>query len=106
MLKNTLNSISDGFKVLASEAKWVFIKSFRLWEIKQMKKRLAEEYQTLGTSFANCHITNTAFDPNTSDNDLTLKQIAFLLEEIKHLEEELATTRSEYVKCRTVKPEA
>ena len=37
MLKNTLKPVTNGFKLLASEGKWVFIKSFRRWEIRQME---------------------------------------------------------------------
>ena len=36
-----------------------------------------------------------------ADNDLTLKQISFLQEEVAHLEQELAATRAEFVKGRT-----
>ncbi len=101
MLKNIIKPVVSGFKLLASEGKWVFIKGFRSWEIRQMEKRLAEEYQNLGKSYVASQAAGTAFDPKASDNDLTLKQINFLLEEIAHLEQELASTRAEYVKSRT-----
>ena len=101
MLKNIAKPVVNGFKLLASEGKWVFIKGFRSWEIRQMEKRLAEEYQNLGKSYAESHTKGAAFDPKASDNDLTLKQISFLQEEIAHLEQELASTRTEYVKSRT-----
>jgi uncharacterized small protein (DUF1192 family) len=101
MLKDTVKPVVTGFKLLASETKWVFIRGFRRWEIRQMEKRLAEEYQNLGKSYAESLAKGEAFDPKTSDNDLTLKQVAFLREELAHLEQELATTRAEYVKGRT-----
>ncbi|MGE4440472.1 MAG: hypothetical protein AB7D27_03175 [Desulfomicrobium sp.] len=101
MLKNIVKPVVNGFKLLASEGKWVFIKGFRRWEIRQMEKRLAEEYQNLGKSYAEIRSKDEAFDPKSSDNDLTLKQISFLREEIAHLEQELASTRAEYVKNRT-----
>lgn len=101
MLKDTLKPVVTGFKLLASEGKWVFIKGFRRWEIKQMEKRLAEEFVNLGRNYAASQAKGEAFDPKMSENDLILKQISFLQEEIAHLEQELAATRSEYVKNRT-----
>jgi hypothetical protein len=106
MLKETLAPVVTGFKVLASEAKWVFIKGFRRWEIRQMEKRLAEEYQNLGKNFAESHAKGDVFDAKASDNDLTLKQISFLREEVAHLEQDLAATRAEYLKARAPKDEA
>ncbi len=100
-----LKPIVDGFKVIVSEAQWVFIKGFRRWEIKQMQKRLAEEYQTLGSSYADCAANNTIFDAKSSENDLTLKQIVFLKEEITHLEKDLSSSREEFVKNRSAKLE-
>lgn len=100
MLTNTLKPVVNGFKLITSETKWVFIKGFRRWEIRQMEKRLAEELLTLGKSYAASQAKGEIFDPKTSDNDLTLKQISFLQEEINHLEHELAATRAEYIKSR------
>ena len=100
MLKDTLKPVVTGFKLLASEGKWVFIKGFRRWEIKQMEKRLAEEFVNLGRNYAASQAKGEEFDPKMSENDLILKQISFLQEEIAHLEQELAATRSEYVKNR------
>lgn len=101
MLKDTVKPVVNGFKLLASEGKWVFIKGFRRWEIRQMEKRLAEEFTNLGKNYAASQAKGDAFDPKASDNDLVLKQISFLQEEIAHLEQELAATRAEYVKNRT-----
>ena len=101
MLNDIVKPVVTGFKLLVSETKWVFIQGFRRWEIRQMEKRLAEEYQNLGKSYAESQAKGEAFDPKTSDNDLTLKQVAFLREELAHLEKELEATRAEYVKGRT-----
>ncbi len=101
MLPDMIKPVTTGFKLLASETRWVFIRSVRRWEIRQMEKRLAEEYQNLGKNFAESRAKGEAFDPGTSDNDLTLKQIAFLREELAHLEQDLEATRLEYVKGRT-----
>ena len=101
MLKDITKPVVNGFKLLASETRWVFIRGLRRWEIRQMEKRLAEEYMNLGKSYAACQANGEAFDPKTSDNDLTLKQISFLQEEVAHLEQDLAATRAEFVKGRT-----
>jgi prefoldin subunit 5 len=101
MLKDSLKPVVNGFKLLASEGKWVFIKGFRRWEIKQMEKRLAEEFVNLGRNYAASQAKGEAFDPKAADNDLILKQISFLQEEVAHLEQELGATRAEYVKNRT-----
>jgi ParB-like chromosome segregation protein Spo0J len=101
MLKDITKPVVNGFKLLASETRWVFIRGLRRWEIRQMEKRLAEEYVNLGKSYAACQAKGEAFDPKASDNDLTLKQISFLQEEVAHLEQELAATRAEFVKGRT-----
>ena len=101
MLNDIVKPVVTGFRLLASETKWVFIRGFRRWEIRQMEKRLAEEYQNLGKSYAESLAQGAAFDPKTSDNDLTLKQISFLREELEHLEKELEATRAEYIKGRT-----
>lgn len=106
MFKKIFAALTDGFKVLASESKWAFVKFFRVWEIRQIKKRLAEECQILGKAYFESHTKNEAFDPASSENDLTLKQIEFLLAEISHLEKELVNTRSEYIKSRIAKQEA
>lgn len=100
MLSDILKPVINGFKLLASEGKWVFIRGFRGWEIRQMEKRLAEEYQNLGKSYTESQAKDEAFDPKSSENDLTLRQISFLRDEIAHLEQELASTRAEYVKSR------
>ena len=101
MLADMIKPVTTGMKLLASESKCVFIRGFRRWEIRQMEKRLAEEYQNLGKSFADCRSKGAAFDPSASDNDLTLKQIDFLREELAHLEKDLESTRLEYVKGRS-----
>ena len=101
MLADIVKPVTTGFKLLFSETKWVFIGGFRRWEIRQMEKRLAEEYQNLGKSFAESQAKGEVFDPKTSDNDLTLKQVAFLREELAHLEKDLEATRAEYVRGRT-----
>lgn len=97
MLKDLLNPVITGFKVLVSETKWKGIKSFRRWEIRQLEKRLAEEYQNLGSSFADAAAKGETFDHKSSSNDLTLRQITFLKEEIAHLEEDLVSARAEFV---------
>lgn len=96
MLKSLLKPVTTGFSVLASEAKWVLIQSWKRWEIRQMEKRLRDEFCALGENVASCLANEKSFDPQTSANDLALKQIGFLQDEIAHLQEELANARAKY----------
>lgn len=106
MLKDMFQAVKNGFIILASEAGWTFTKACRRWEIRQLQKRLDEECRNLGKSYAEAHAAGWTFDPQADDNDLYLKQIEFLKEEINYLEEELAATRREFLKSRTQAPEA
>lgn len=98
MIREILKPMENGFKVMASESKWFFIQGFKRWEIRQMRKRLTEEYATLGCSYTQAQDRGTDFDPKASEHDLTLRQITFLRDEIKHLEDALAETRVQFLK--------
>ena len=104
-LKQLTNLILTGWKVLFSELKWSIIKGCRQCEIKQLKKRLQEEYANLGR----CIYTQIEDSPSSTpdisepETDLALKQISFLKDEIIHLEKELVQTRQEYIERRMKK---
>ncbi|WP_462324605.1 hypothetical protein [Desulfoplanes sp.] len=95
------NNMLNGWKVVLSEFKWLFIKTFRRWEIKQLRKRLNEEYQTLGRVYASFVEEKKSLNPEDTEAEIPLKQISFLKEEIEHMEQELDNSRSEYVKRRS-----
>lgn len=99
-MNKVLLPLKTGYKLLLSETKWIFLKTIRRWEIRQLQKRLGQEYQTLGQSFAEAQLQDTTFDPCSTENDLTLRQILFLRDEVAHLENELVASRAEYVTKR------
>ncbi|GAU08230.1 hypothetical protein [Desulfoplanes formicivorans] len=99
--KGLWNNLLTGWKVIFSECKWLFIKAFRRWEIKQLHKRLNEEYRTLGKVYATSVEENKTLTPEDVEADIPLKQISFLKEEIEHMNQELDNSRNEYVKRRS-----
>lgn len=96
MFTDTIQAVVDGFNVLIGESRWNCIRLLRRFEIRQLEKRLAEEHQTLGQSCAAALKQGETFDPTQDSNDLTLRQITFLREEIEHLEQELETLHTKY----------
>jgi hypothetical protein len=94
------SNLLNGWKVIFSEFNWLFIKAFRRWEIKQLRKRLNEEYLALGKVYAFFVEEKKSLDPEDTEAEIPLKQISFLKEEIEHMEEELEKSRVEYVERR------
>ena len=99
--KAGISNLVMGWKVLSSEFKWLFIRAFRRWEIKQLRKRLNEEYQTVGELFSDLLDQKKPLDPATPEAELSIKQISFLKEEIDHMETELSASRKDYISRRT-----
>ena len=104
-LRDVTRLILTGWKVLFSELKWSLIKICRQWEIRQLKKRLHQEYTNLGRYIYSQveELPSTAPDLSEPETDLALKQISFLKDEIAHLEKELVQTRQEYIERRMKK---
>ncbi len=99
--KEPLLLILTGWKIIFSELKWVCIKTCRVWEIKQLEKRLQQELYYLGKCvFHQTRGGSTQIDLQDPETDLALKQISFLEEEISHLKEELNKTREEFINKR------
>ncbi|SDB04470.1 hypothetical protein SAMN05660653_00214 [Desulfonatronum thiosulfatophilum] len=96
-----------GFRVLGSEFKWIFIRSLRNWEISQLRKRLHQEYHTLGMIEAAASDLEIAKAGDALDifdeKELAIKQISFLLDEISFLTDQLRDERQEYVRRRVQK---
>ena len=87
-----MEAIVLGWKLLASELRWLALKSLRRWEIRQLRKRLRQEYANLGRL--------TSRNAPKDATDLCRSQIEFLQEEIEYLEKELTTTREDIVSRR------
>lgn len=79
-----------GVTVWLSEMKWLGYSLLRKFEISRLAKRLQEEYTRLGT-------VAEAPRGKKQAKELCLKQISFLKDEIKLLEDELEATRMQRV---------
>jgi hypothetical protein len=86
-----------GIKTLLSEWQWLVIRSLRRMEIRQMKKRLDQEYLVLGK------LESQDGQDARERIELSRRQIAFLNQEIALLESELDKTRQEYIAKRIEK---
>ena len=102
-----LQDILLGLKVLGSELKWLIIALLRNWEIAQLRKRLHQEYRALGVIEAVGAGLEQAMDDRETnifdEKELALKQIAFLLDEIRYLRDRLGEERKEYIQRRVNK---
>ena len=89
-----------GWKVLASELCWGAIRTMRNMEIRQLRRRLRQEYHCLGK-------LHTPFAPLVQDlaaeQELCQRQIAFYEQEIAFLEHEILQSRRAYVQARVHK---
>ena len=92
-----------GLRVLFSEIRWMFLKALRVFEQAQLRRRLKQEYALLGQAVAE---QLQGLGPEdilpkpTEATILAVKQIAFLQEEIHHLEKERDRLRKEFVEKR------
>lgn len=105
-----------GLLVLFSEVQWILLLLLRNWEISQLRKRLNQEYHSLGLAQAAttgqdinqgevqaAAVNYTAAVKDTAifcEKDLALKQISFLSDEIKHLTAQLDIERQDYIRRR------
>lgn len=90
-----------GIKVLFGEIHWHILRGLRLLEIKQMKKRLENEYQKLGElSRENQNSQNQEIE---SQREICNKQIEFLEKEIDYLEKDLEKLRTDMISRRREK---
>ncbi len=92
-----------GWRLIFSEIKWNLIRMSKRWEIKQLEKRLQQEKLKLADKVCMAHKSDPGSryldlkDPNV---DLVLGQVAFLQEEIAHLQKELQVRRNAFLEQR------
>lgn len=91
---NPVEIIILGWRILLSELQWAGFKLLRYLEIRQLRKRLNQEYEILGQ--------RTTDETAKTDPEIELckKQIAFLKEEIEYLEQELVNARQSFIQRR------
>lgn len=99
-----LKTIWLGLLVLFSELQWMTLLAIRNWEISQLRKRLNQELHGLGlveAAMAGLDVPQEdAREDFFIEKELSLKQISFLSEEIKHLSSQLELEHKEYVSAR------
>lgn len=92
-----------GLRVLLSEFKWLFVKSLRSFELRQLRKRLRRERSALGLALSEQLKDQREGEPlpaPSPETMLAIKQIRFLNEEIAYLESDRANMRAEFEKRR------
>lgn len=96
-------NLLTGLRVLGGEIKWLALKGLRSLEIRQMEKRLAEEFQALGRAVAQSldGAAESASAPLDDEARLSLKQIAFLNEEVAFLRKERDRLREDLLRKRS-----
>ena len=88
-----------GLRVIGSEIHWKILEAIRKWEIRQLQKRLNQEYEILGQ----LEVKEAEAELNKeqeAEKELCLKQVHFLQEEIQFLQQALDNMRREYIKER------
>lgn len=98
-----LDVLRLGLLVLASELRWIVLRGLRELEIRQMRKRLNQEYLILGRCaerMARAGAGTAEAEQIRRDSDLSLRQVAFLKQELALLGDERERSRGEYVRRR------
>jgi HAMP domain-containing protein len=93
-----------GLKVVVSELKWLLISMLRSIEIRQMNKKLDQEFRMLGQRVYRAlsgREKGQAMPEPDQEIELAMKQIDFLRDEIAHLKNEKNRMRSEMVESRS-----
>lgn len=92
-----LDNIKLGLKVMADELKWTVTRVVRNYEIKQMKRRLDEEYALLGKLARKRMDAGEAKAamPRDGEAGIILSQIEFLEKEMEFLEQQMESSRGE-----------
>ncbi len=88
-----------GIRVLFSEMHWHLLRGLRVWEIKQLNKRLEKEYQKMG-ELSRQEVEDSEIQ---SQKELCNNQIEFLEKEIDFLENELQRLRNDNIAKRRQK---
>lgn len=90
-----------GWKLIISELFWSLKSCCRLWEIRQLKKRLSMENIQLAELVQKKTAQNMrTLDLMDPEIDLTLGQLSLLKEEIDYLEKEIQASREIFVENR------
>jgi hypothetical protein len=92
-----------GLRLIPSEVGWNILRRLRLWEIRQMAKRLDREYQTFGRLKAAAEQSSQDSSGLNEELEVSRKQIEFLRTEIDFLKQELQNLRQNVLEKRRQK---
>lgn len=116
-IRQIVRVVRTGLVLLGDEAKWAFLSALHRWEIRQLEKRLQQEYRILGR-YIHEHIHEKALQKETVETllrsfsgqgpeqepeqgQLLLQQITFLQQECDYLKEENLRKRQASLAART-----
>ena len=93
-----------GWKLIFSEIVWFLKSRCRVWEVRQLKKRLKLENITLAELVQKKALEDAqVIDLKDPEIDLSMGQIQLLREEILYLQKEMQTRRDVFVEKRKQK---
>ncbi|MBC7356720.1 MAG: hypothetical protein H5U09_11090, partial [Desulfomicrobiaceae bacterium] len=75
---------------------WTIIAWMRQREIVGLRNRLHDEYLQVGKTAHNAWKTGSSLDISSGEVALALRQVDFLLDEIRHLEDALAEEKQRF----------
>ncbi len=102
---NFFSTIYKGLRLLWAQLSWSAIAWMRQREIATIHARLRDEYQRLGQAIHNAWQANQPMDISSGEMALALRQVDFLLDEIRHLEQSLAQDRQQFFHAKGLTPQ-
>ncbi|MFV0420759.1 hypothetical protein [Oleidesulfovibrio sp.] len=101
-----LQNLSIGLRTLSGELRWLVRSTVHAHEVRQVEKRIAQELVLLGRTSEEAiraakSVTTSKDSPAsieiTPEIDLAFRQVDFLRDEIKRLEQELQEQRTRFI---------
>ncbi len=96
---NLFSNLVFGLRVMLSELQWLGLKALRAHELRQLRKRLTEEHTAFGRALAGQLRglePGAPLPPLDGEALLAYKQVAFLEEELLHLDRERERLRTDF----------
>jgi hypothetical protein len=95
-MNDILTTIVKGLRLLWAQTHWTIIAWMRQREIVGLRNRLHDEYLQVGKTAHNAWKTGSSLDISSGEVALSLRQVDFLLDEIRHLEDALAEEKQRF----------
>lgn len=104
-MHDAIATILKGLRLLWAQTSWTAIAWMRQREIAALRSRLHDEYRRLGEAVSSAWKAGQALDPTAPDTGIALRQVDFLLDEIRHLEQALDEERQRFFQDKGLTPE-